>query len=295
METAIKHHLNKDIKEKIRMDNGWKETWLLVLSDSSKVIFRACNDYADIFEREKFFYDTVNKKLGRICSEVYAVDGTCEYYGKSYQISEYIDGKVLRYCLQTEFSDKEKKAIYYELGKTVASINQIELGLDHRYVKERISWETYFADRLLKKQLVRVAENNLITFDEIDIICDNMRTKNVSHTSSFLHRDIRPDNIIYKNGQLFVIDAETCEFGDSLNDLACINLEWCYWEMYDCLLNGYKSVAEVDTDSDVFCYYQLEWLGELLDMHYNHDCMNSWTPYFLNLFNEAKEKALLCR
>ena len=98
--------------------------------------------------------------------------------------------------------------------------------------------------------------------------------------------------MIYNDGKIFVIDAEEGEFGDPLNDLARINLEWHYWEMYDCLLNGYKSVEDIDTDNELFGFYQLERLGEVLDMHYNHGCMNSTTPYFLNRFNEIKEKVL---
>jgi len=101
---------------------------------------------------------------------------------------------------------------------------------------------------------------------------------------SLLHRDIRPDNIIYKDGKMFVIDAETCELGDPLNELARINLEWHYWKNYDSLINGYKSILDIDTECEMFYYYQLEQLAEILDMHLNHGCMNSTTPYFENRF-----------
>lgn len=290
MDKAIQYHFNKDIKEKIQLDNGWKESWLLTLSDNQKVVFRAYSDYEDRFEREKFFYDTVNKKIGRICPEVYVVDGTCEYYHKSYQISEYIEGKVLRYYLQEEFNDQQKKEIYHKVGETIARINKIEIDLNHTYVVNGYSWQSYYMNELLQTQLNRIVKNELINTEEIEKICDNMREKKIAHSLSFLHRDIRPDNLIYNNGKLFVIDAETCEFGDPLNELARINLEWHFWEMYDCLLNGYKSVMNIDTDSELFFYYQLEWLGELLDMHYNHGCMNSTTPYFLKKFNEIKDR-----
>lgn len=292
MEKAIKFYFNRDIKEKIQLNNGWKESWLLVLSDNQKVVFRAYSNYKDRFEREKFFYDTVNKRIKKICPEVYVVDGTCEYYHKSYQISEYIEGNVLRYCLQEEFNDKQKREIYYKIGETIAQINSIEVDSNHIYVANGYSWPSYYMNKLLKTQLTRIVKNELIKIEEIEKICDKMRVKKIRHSLSFLHRDIRPDNLIYSNGNLFVIDAETCEFGDPLNELARINLEWHFWEMYDCLFDGYKSVMNIDTDSDLFLYYQLEWLGELLDMHYNHGCMSSTTPYFLKKFNEIKDKLI---
>lgn len=290
MEAAIKHHFNKDIKEKIKMNNGWKETWRLTLSDGQKVIFRACSDYTDYFEREKFFYDNINQKLGKICPEVYLIDGTREYYGKPFQISEYITGKSLRQCLETEFNEREKREIYYRIGETAAMINQVEINPDHPYVSGRVSWETWFADELLSSQLKEIVKNNLITAEEVRAVCDKMKSKTANKSLSFLHRDIRPDNMIYHDGKLFVIDAETCEFGDPLDELARIELEWHYWEMFDCLLSGYKSIADIDTDSELIGLYQLETLGELLDMHYNHGCMNSTTPYFLNKFNEITKQ-----
>ena len=127
MERAIKHHFGKDIKEKIKLPNGWKETWLLVLSDNQKVVFRAhkvrpdvakdtvieANEkMADIYNREKFFYENINKKIGRICPEVYVVDGTCEYYENSYQISKYIEGKNLGSCIKEDLDEQAKRDIY---------------------------------------------------------------------------------------------------------------------------------------------------------------------------------------
>ena len=97
MDKAVKYHFGKDIKEQIRLTGGWTyQTWLLILSDNSNMVFRTQRDLvtaggrefiiADILEREKFFYDNVNKKLGHICPEVYVVDGTREHHENSYCI-----------------------------------------------------------------------------------------------------------------------------------------------------------------------------------------------------------------
>lgn len=291
MDKVIRHYFNKCIEERVKLEIARKDAWLLVLSDGQKVVFRACPDCTEIFEREKFFYDSVNKRIGKICPEVYVVDGTCEYYDKSFQVEEYIEGETLASCLlnNPEYDAQKRKELYYKIGETVARINQVEIDPNHPYVIGRKSWEHYIADKI-RYQLNQIVKNGLITTAEIDRICESMCSKKATHTCAFLHRDIRPLNMIYNNGKIFVIDAETCEFGDPLNELACIQLEWNYWEMYDSLLEGYKSVLDIDVDSELFYYYQLEQIGETLDMHFNYGCKNNKTQVFLNMFNDVKER-----
>lgn len=291
IDAVINHHFNTGIKEKIRLENGWKESWLLVLSDNQKIVFRACKDYAHLFEREKFFYDSVNRSIGKICPDVYAVDGSCQYYDKAYQISEYIEGKSLSHILETNHNES-KEEIYYKIGETVARINQIQIDANHPYVKDGYSWEKHYAYKLLQPQLLRIVKNQFLTENEAEKLCSMVSGLKPDITHSFLHRDIRPANMIYRDGRLFVIDAETCEFGDPLDDLARINLEWHYWEMYDILLDGYKSVMRIDTDNELFYFYQLESLAEILDMHFNYGCANSTTPFFEDKFKKIKSALL---
>ncbi len=292
MEQAINQYFNQTIKESKKLDNGWKETYLLILSNEQKVVFRSCPEYTKVFEREKFFYDTVNADLENICPNVLVIDGSKKYYERPFQIAEYIDGISLRKLLETTTSDTEKRRLYYQLGQTVAKINQIKINKEHPYITERTSWEEHFAYKLLGMQLNRIVKNQLVSHDEVDILCNRMKNAKAANTLSFVHRDIRPDNIIYKDGVMYVIDAETCEFGDPLNDLARIFLEWTYWEMLDEVLNGYQSIHNIDINNDLFFLYQLEILAEILDMHCNHGCKNIHTPHFLELFNDIKKKLL---
>ncbi len=292
MEQAISHYFNKMILEKIKLNHGWKETYLLTLSDHQKVIFRAHKNYADTFERERFFYDTVNSQLGKMCPQVYVVDGSCTYYGKSFQISEYLEGVPLSQLLESTESEAVKKELYYELGKTIAKIHQVTLDASHPYVASRTSWERHFAESLLSRQLNRIIKNGFLTVEEAEALCCRMKEQKAAHSLSFIHRDFRPDNIIYKDGAMYVIDAETCEFGDPLDDWARISLEWTYWEMLDEVLAGYRSVTELEHNNPLFLFYQLEILAEILDMHYNYGCMNDTTPHFLRLFQDAKKELL---
>lgn len=41
MDKAIRQYFDAEIKEKTKLCNGWKETWLLTLSNDQKVVFRA--------------------------------------------------------------------------------------------------------------------------------------------------------------------------------------------------------------------------------------------------------------
>ena len=297
MDRAVKHHFNKDIKETIKLTGGWKGTWLLVLSDNQKLIFRAHPDgttsggrkiiMADIFEREKFFYENVNRKLGHICPEVYVLDSTREYYENSYQISEYIEGKGLSKCFREDFDEKTKNDIYYKIGEISAQINNIEIDKNHSYVTSRNSWEEYLAGRLYER-LIPLVKNQFITPDEIDRICGSMRSKKAARTFAFLHLDMRHSNMIYNNGDIFVLDAENCEFGDPLHELAVIDVAQ---ESNDILIKGYKSVTDIDLESELYYFYKLERLGLVLDIHFN--MINAPSQLYLDIFNETKEKVLL--
>ena len=176
MDKAIAYHFKKNIKERVRLTGGWKETWLLILSDNQKVVFRTNPDFitsggrkivmADNFELEKFFYDGVNKELGHICPEVYIVDGTREYYDDAYQISEYIEGEKLSKCFREDFDERTKNNIYYKIGKLAAKINKIEIDINHPYVKKRGSWEEYISNRLYER-LSPLVKFDLITPDGV--------------------------------------------------------------------------------------------------------------------------------
>jgi fructosamine-3-kinase len=301
MDEAVKYHLGKNIKEKIRLEGGYTfQTWLLILSDNQKVVFRGQRDFdtgggrkiiiSDVLEREKYFYDTVNQVIGHICPKIYVIDSTLKYYDMSYCIMEYIEGIPLISCFNN-FDIKTRNDILIKIGKIAAMINSIEIDINHQYIANRKSWEEYVSNRL-KERFKALENNNVITQEEIEKICENMRFKKASNNKSFLHLDMRHANMIYNNGSLFILDAENCEFGDPLFDLATIDVAG---EIDPILINSYKEtyVENIDLDSELYQYYKMERLALVLSVFMNEvkNDIKSTQEYLLK-FNNNKKKLL---
>lgn len=290
MEKVIKHHFNKKVISKTELDSR-HEVYLLVLEDDSKLIFRAETNYYDIFIKEKYFFDEINKSIGKVCPEVLFINkGSC-LYNKDFQIEEFIEGITLNEYL-FKCSDEEKRIIYFKIGQLVAKVHNIEINKDNSMIKDRTSFREYFTNKL-QTNLTNILKNNLITNEEINIICNKMKTIDSKYEYSFMHLDIRPQNIIMNNDSLFLIDAETYDFGNPIKELAFMSLEWSYWEMFDVVLEGYKTIKNIDINQEsLFDYYRLEWIADLLDMHYNYGCKDNTTEKFLSLFNDIKNRLL---
>ena len=301
MDKAIKHHFQKGIKEKTRLTGGYTfQTWLLTLSDNQKVVFRTQRDFdtgggrkiiiADILEREKYFYESVNKKIGHICPEVFVVDGTREHFAMSYCVMEYIEGTPLASCFN-DFDTQAKNDVMYKIGEISAKINNIEIDSNHPYITNRTSWEDYMANRL-KERFMALLKNNVIIQDEIDEIVNNMRQKKAIKTHSFLHLDMRRINMIFNNGNIFILDAENCEFGDPLFELATIDVAN---EISAPLIDGYKNAYNktIDLDGELYQYYKMERFSLVLDVFMNAVKSDTEsTKYYLEKFHETKNKLL---
>jgi fructosamine-3-kinase len=305
MDKAVKHHLGKKIKEKTQLKGGYTfQTWLLTLSDNQKVVFRSQRDFytgggrkiiiADVLEREKYFYDNINQKIGRICPEVYVVDGTRDYFDTSYCIMEYIEGTPLVSCFG-DFGTKQKKDVLFKIGETAARINSMEIGNNHHYVASRNSWEEYIANRL-NERLTALINNQVITQDEINKITESMRQKKAAKEKSFFFFFLRHINMIFNNGDIFILDAENCEFGDPLFELATIDAAG---ELEPILTDGYRKayVENIDLESELYHYYKMERLALVLNVFMNEvkDDTES-TRIYLNKFHNTKNTLLmLCK
>ena len=276
MDKAVRHHMGKDIKERVQLTGGYMfETWLLTLAGGQKMVFRSQRDFetgggrkiiiAEILEREKFFYESVNKSAARVCPEVYVVDGTREHHENSFCIMEYMEGTPLDQCFDG-LDPLVRDDIQYRIGKIAAWINKIEIDPGHPYIKERGPWEAFMADRL-RERLAPLVHNEIITQAEIDRIAQGMLRQKAAKTLSFLHLDMRRVNMIYNKGSLYILDAANCEFGDPLFELAVMDVGG---ELEPSVIAGYKRAGgDADLNSGLYDYYKMECQALVLNLLMN--------------------------
>jgi aminoglycoside phosphotransferase (APT) family kinase protein len=243
---------------------------------------------AKALEREKFFYNNINNSISKICPEVYVVDGTREHFDESFCVMEYIEGTPLNLCFDN-FNEEKKNEILYQIGSIAAKINSVEIEDSHPYIRNRKSWEDYIADRLYDR-FIPLIISEVITKDEAFLISNNIRSKKAIKNLSFLHLDMRRTNMIYNNGNIYVIDAENCDFGDPLFELAVID---CGNELEQPLINGYKNTytGHIDMDNELYYYYKMERMALVLHLFMNLIKSDTKaTQKYLDVFNELKHR-----
>ena len=110
---------------------------------------------------------------------------------------------------------------------------------------------------------------------------------------SFLHLDLRFINMIYNNGHIYLVDAENCEFGDPLFDLAVIDINDTMTESF---LAGYtnSSGCRPNIDSDLFLYYKLERLALIVHVFMNEVKDHGLARLYLAKFRSCVH-SLRCR
>ena len=296
MDAAIKHHFNQTIKERIQLTGGYTfSTWLLTLDDGQKVVFRFCRDFvtgggrkiiiSDILEREKFFYDSVNKALGHICPKVYVTDGSCLHHDTAFQISEYLEGEPLDKCFDS-LNGQQKNNVYLKFGEIAGKINKMQIDVKHPFILSRGPWEDFFAIRL-RERLTALIKNNLLTNDDINKIIDNFQGRKAERVLSFLHIDLRFANLIYNDGHIYLLDAENCEFGDPLYELSVLKMNNYLTKHF---LEGYsKFFGEIpDMDNELFYFYQMERCALVADVFLNEVKDEALAKQYTELFNRLK-------
>ena len=298
MDTAIRHHFNKDILNYEQLTGGYTfETWLLTLSGNEKVVFRHQRDLtigndkeiiiSEILEREKFFYENINKTVGKVCPEVYIIDGTRKFHENSFCIMEYIEGIPLDKCFD-DLDVKVKNDTLYRIGELAANINNMVIAKEHPYVKTRGVWEIFISNRL-RDRFIPLIHRKVITKDEADAIAEKMLKKSANKNLSFLHLDMRRVNMIYNKGDIFLLDAENCEFGDPLFELSTID---CGGELDKTLIDGYIQAynGSIDLDDDLYYFYKMERMALVLHVFMNIVKSDIETQKYLKVFNELKHQ-----
>lgn len=96
--------------------------------------------------------------------------------------------------------------------------------------------------------------------------------------------------MIYNNGSIFLLDAENCEFGDPLWELAVIDVGG---EIEPILIDGYKKTygKSIDLTSNLYEYYKLERIALVLNLFINL-CDKTMTQYYLDRFLQSKARLM---
>lgn len=281
MRNAVEWYTKKKVIEQNQLTGGFSfETWLLTLEDNSKVIFRTGKDtevengkkviVSDIFEKEDFFYKTVNPVFPNRCPEIYVIDNSKEIYDQSYQIMSFVEGVSLdKYLVNVAAVSKNK--IFRQVGKLTAEINSIEINSivinDQVGFYQAEEWELNFRKRLIER-MAPLLRDKILTVSEENLLLSRLSGLKAEKTNSLLHLDIRLPNLIYNKGNIHVIDAENCEVGDPLYELAIVSVAGLLDNHF---LDGYREGCgySIDLDNPLFKYYQFERQAALVNLFKN--------------------------
>lgn len=160
-------------------------------------------------------------------------------------ITEKIDGKTIE--------DTNAHSHFYNIGKLIADLHNIP-------VQENLDWKENIKSQYIeiKNSVENSMENNI--FESVTNFLET-GIENLSNSKNvIIHSDIRPENIIYSNGDYFLIDLENMNIGDKEYDFTRIlNLlnekEFYNYEDFKNLIDGYRSVNEIKLSEEKWQLY----------------------------------------
>lgn len=160
-------------------------------------------------------------------------------------ITEKINGKSIK--------DEEAKEHLYNIGKLIANLHNLPIKLNEKW-KDMLMLEF----KELKELAKNVMEEDLykLTTNFLEQAIRNSEiSKNV-----IIHRDIRPENVLYKNGKYYLLDFESMCVGDRDYDfirmLNIFNQKEIYqYEDFKRFMDGYKSINELSFKVDKWDLY----------------------------------------
>lgn len=276
MRHAVELYTKQKVTEQVQLTGGFSfETWLITLENNQKIIFRTGVDtevengkkfiVSDVFEKEDFFYKTVNSVYKSRCPEIYLIDKSKEIYHQPYQIMSFVEGDPLdKYLVNADEVSKSK--IFSQIGRVTAEINNIKINKSQDLFLDK-NWEQKFNNKLIER-LEPLIGDKILTDLENNILLSQLSKLKSKKSNSLLHLDMRLPNLIYKNEEIHVIDAENCEVGDPLYELAIVSVAGLLDEKF---LEGYREYSNhsVDIEDLMFKYYQLERQAALVNLFKN--------------------------
>lgn len=160
-------------------------------------------------------------------------------------IMEKIDGNAIK--------DEEAKEHLYNIGKLMANLHNLP-------IKQNVNWKKVMMSEYLelKKSAKGIMENNIFEITTV-FLEQELEKINVSKLA-IIHRDLRPENVIYSDGKYYLLDLESMCVGDRDYDFTrMLNLlnqkEFYRYEDFKNLIDGYRSINDLDISIEKWQLY----------------------------------------
>lgn len=150
-------------------------------------------------------------------------------------------------------NDDNAKEHLYNIGQLIANLHKIPIEIDIDYKKIlKIGYNE------LKKSVKDIMENHI--YETVTKFIESELAKIEISEISIIHKDIRPENIIYSKGKYYLLDLELMEIGDIDYDfiriLNLLNEKQIYqYEDFKNLMDGYKSIKNVNLKKEKWQLY----------------------------------------
>lgn len=150
-------------------------------------------------------------------------------------------------------NDDNAKDHLYNIGQLIAKLHKIQIDIDVDYKKIlKIGYNE------LKKSVKDIMENHI--YETVTKFIESELEKIEISEISIIHKDIRPENIIYSKGKYYLLDLELMEIGDIDYDfiriLNLLNEKQIYqYEDFKNLMDGYKSIKNVNLKKEKWQLY----------------------------------------
>lgn len=160
-------------------------------------------------------------------------------------VMEKIEGQTIK--------DDNAKEHLYNIGQLIANLHKIPIEIDIDY-KEILK----IRYNELKDSVKDIMENHI--YELATKFIESELEKIIISEISIIHKDIRPENIIYSKGKYYLLDLELMEIGDIDYDfiriLNLLNEKQIYqYEDFKNLMDGYKSIKNVNIKKEKWHLY----------------------------------------
>ena len=223
-------------------------SYIIEVREYDGYIFKEINSL-DNFKNE-------SKWLKKLMDFNYCTPKILGTYDDKIIIMEKIDGKAI--------NDEESKDHLYNIGKLMVNLHNVEIEANN-------DWNNKINSEYLD---LRESAKNVMEKDVFEITTKFLDKElpqiNVSKYS-LIHRDLRPENVIYSNGEYYLLDLESMCVGDRDYDftrmLNLLNQKKIYqYEDLKNLLDGYRSINSLELSEEngnyIIDFMHLEYIQE---------------------------------